>query len=414
MIRMARPVSATRFSPLVIIFGTVFIDLLGFGIIIPLLPFYAETFGATGLVVGLLLASFSLMQFLFAPIWGRISDRIGRRPVILVGLFGSFASYLIFGLARSLTVLFIARMLAGVAGANIPTAQAFIADTTSPENRAKGMGIVGAAFGLGFIFGPAVGGFLSQWGYGIPAFFASALSLANFGAAVFLLPESRQPEARPIERTSAPPGRIEALRRALARPHLPTLLVVYFIVIAAFSGFEATFALFGERRFGFTASTIGYLFALVGIVLSIIQGTLVGRAARSIGESRIVPIAILFLAVGLGLIPLSRTLPLLIMASLLLAIGMGFNSPSIVSLISRLSSADEQGGVLGISQSLASLARVLGPAWGGFTFDRFGIAVPYVVASVAMVLACLLSIIGLRRLRLDQAAPVRNIANVEG
>lgn len=403
-----------RFSPLVIIFGTVFIDLLGFGIIIPLLPFYAETFGATGLVVGLLLASFSLMQFLFAPIWGRISDRIGRRPVILVGLFGSFASYLIFGLARSLTVLFIARMLAGVAGANIPTAQAFIADTTSPENRAKGMGIVGAAFGLGFIFGPAVGGFLSQWGYGVPALFASALSLANFGAAVFLLPESRQPEARSVERTNAPPGRIEALRRALARPHLPTLLVVYFIVIAAFSGFEATFALFGERRFGFTASTIGYLFALVGIVLSIIQGTLVGRAARSIGESRIVPIAILFLAAGLGLIPLSRTLPLLILASLLLAIGMGFNSPSIVSLISRLSSADEQGGVLGISQSLASLARVLGPAWGGFTFDRFGIAVPYVVASVAMAVACLLSVIGLRRLRLDQAAPAGNTANVEG
>jgi DHA1 family tetracycline resistance protein-like MFS transporter len=163
-------------SPLVIVFVTVFIDLLGFGIIIPLLPFYAETFGATALTVGLLSASFSLMQFLFAPIWGRLSDRIGRRPIILLGLFGSFLSYLIFGLAQSLSVLFIARISAGIAGANIPTAQAFIADTTTPENRAKGMGLVGAAFGLGFIFGPAVGGFLSQWGYAAPAFFASALS----------------------------------------------------------------------------------------------------------------------------------------------------------------------------------------------------------------------------------------------
>ena len=276
------------------------------------------------------------------------------------------------------------------------------------------MGIVGAAFGLGFVFGPAVGGFLSQWGYAVPAFFASALSLANFSAAVFLLPESRPAASRPLDRRSVPPGRIEALRRALARPHLPTLLAVYFIVIAAFSGFEATFALFGERRFGFTALTIGYLFALVGVVLSIVQGALVGRAARSIGERRIVPIAILFLAAGLGLIPLSRTLPLLVMASLLLAIGMGFNSPSIVSLISRLSSADEQGGVLGVSQSLASLARVLGPAWGGFTFDRFGIAVPYVLASLAMLLACVLSVIGLRHVRLDRVASLGKIANVEG
>jgi len=411
---MVRSVAATGFSPHVVIFFTVFIDLLGFGIIIPLLPFYAETFGATGLLVGLLSASFSLMQFLFAPVWGRLSDRIGRRPVILIGLFGSFASYLIFGLARSLAVLFLARMCAGIAGANISTAQAFIADTTTPEHRAKGMGLVGAAFGLGFIFGPAVGGFLSQWGYATPAFFASALSLGNFCAAVFLLPESRPIAARRAAQTAAPAGRLEALRRALARPHLPMLLLVYFIVIAAFSGFEATFALFSERRFSFTASTIGYVFAFVGIVLSVIQGTIVGRTVRRVGEHRVVPIAILFLALGLGLIPLSRTVPVLIAACGLLAVGMGFNSPSIVSLISRLSSADEQGGVLGVSQSLASLARVLGPAWGGFTFDRFGIEVPYVLASVVMLIACLLSVIGLRHVRLDHTAPLGNIAKVEG
>jgi multidrug resistance protein len=398
----------------VIVFVTVFIDLLGFGIIIPLLPFYAETFGATALTVGLLSASFSLMQFVFAPIWGRLSDTVGRRPIILLGLFGSFLSYLIFGLAQSLSVLFIARIAAGIAGANIPTAQAFVADTTTPENRAKGMGLVGAAFGLGFIFGPAVGGFLSQWGYAAPAFFASALALANFCAALFLLPESRTPEARRAELTTVPQGRIEALRRALARPHLPTLLLVYFIVVAAFSGFEATFALFSERRFGFTAATIGYMFAFVGLVLAIVQGTLVGRAARRLTERRVVPMAILLLAAGLGFIALSRTVFFLTAASGLIAVGMGFNNPSLVSLISRLSSQDEQGGVLGVSQSLASLARVFGPAWGGFVFDRFGISIPFLVASGLMFLAFVLSVLGLRHVHLSRPVPVHSVADVAG
>jgi multidrug resistance protein len=366
------------------------------------------------LTVGLLSASFSLMQFVFAPIWGRLSDTVGRRPIILLGLFGSFLSYLIFGLAQSLSVLFIARIAAGIAGANIPTAQAFVADTTTPENRAKGMGLVGAAFGLGFIFGPAVGGFLSQWGYAAPAFFASALALANFCAALFLLPESRTPEARRAELTTVPQGRIEALRRALARPHLPTLLLVYFIVVVAFSGFEATFALFSERRFGFTAATIGYMFAFVGLVLAIVQGTLVGRAARRLTERRVVPMAILLLAAGLGFIALSRTVFFLTAASGLIAVGMGFNNPSLVSLISRLSSQDEQGGVLGVSQSLASLARVFGPAWGGFVFDRFGISIPFLVASGLMFLAFVLSVLGLRHVHLSRPVPVHSVADVAG
>jgi multidrug resistance protein len=386
-------------SPLLIIFLTVFIDLLGFGIIIPLLPFYAETFGASALTVGLLSTSYSLMQFLFAPLWGRLSDRVGRRPVILIGLFGSFISYLLFGLADSLPVLFAARLCAGVAGANIPTAQAFIADTTTPENRAKGMGLVGAAFGLGFVFGPAIGGFFSQWGYAMPAFFASALSLANFTAGCFLLPESRTPAAdAEIVRRS----RIESLRLALTRPFLPLLLTIYFIVVAAFSSFEATFALFSERQFDFTAATIGYVFAFVGVVLSVVQGGLVGRAARTIGERRLVPIAIFIIGVGLATIAASQSVQLLVAGCGVLAVGMGFNSPSMVSLISRLSGRDDQGGVLGVSQSLASLARVIGPAWGGFLFDRFGIRSPFVWASIVMMIAFGISVAGLRRLSSDR------------
>ena len=359
--------------PLVIIFVTVFIDLLGFGIIIPLLPFYAETFGASALVVGLLSTSFSLMQFLFAPVWGRLSDIFGRRPIILAGLLGSAVSYLAFGLAASLTMLFAARILAGIAGANIPTAQAFIADSTTPENRAKGMGLVGAAFGLGFIFGPAIGGFLSHWGYAAPAFFAATLSLANFSAALFFLPESLPPERRGAK---AREGRVTAFRRAWLRPNLALVLTVSFLVMTAFASFESMFALFVESRFGFGATTIGYLFAWVGIVLALVQGVLVGRVVPRVGEHRLVPAAIFVMVLALAGIASAPTVVLLMAAMGLLAMGMGFNSPSMLSVVSRLADSTDQGSTLGVSQALASLARIVGPIWGDSCSTISGTACP--------------------------------------
>jgi MFS transporter, DHA1 family, tetracycline resistance protein len=383
-------------SPLLVIFITVFIDLIGFGIIIPLLPFYAETFGASALVVGMLSTSFSLMQFLFAPFWGRLSDVIGRRPVILLGLLGSCLSYLAFAFATSLPMLFLARSLAGIAGANIPTAQAFIADSTEPENRARGMGLVGAAFGLGFIFGPAIGGFLSRWGYAAPALFASALSFANFVAAYWLLPESRPSHAR----TAAPRvGRLDAFRRAIRQPGLGWVLLVMFLVMTAFSAFEATFALYSEERFGFTASTIGYVFAWVGVVLATVQGLLVGRVARRVGEHRIAPVAILILAVALCLVALSWSPLMLAMACGLLAVGMGFHSPSMLSVVSQMADPHDQGSMLGLTQSLASLARIIGPLWGGWVFDRFGIDVPLFSAAGLMLVACVMSVLVFSRYR---------------
>lgn len=382
-------------SPLVIIFLTVFIDLLGFGIIIPLLPFYAERFGGSAQTVAMLSASFSLMQFVFMPIWGRLSDRVGRRPILLLGLFGSFGSYLLFGLAGSLPLLFVSRMFAGVAGATVSTAQAFIADTTTAENRAKGMGLVGAAFGLGFIFGPAIGGLLSRWGHAVPPLFAAGLSLVNFIAAWFYLPESRPAHVPVTDRVAG--SRLAAFERALTRPMLPVLLLVYFLVVAAFSGFETTFALFSEKRFGFTEETIGYLFAYVGLVLSIVQGGLLGRVVPRVGEARLVPIAIVVMGLGLALIPMSHTLGMLFLANGVLALGMGFNSPSLVSLISQHSDPEDQGGILGVSQSLGSLARIAGPAWGGFLFDHYGIAMPYVSSAVVMLVAAVVAGVGLRR-----------------
>jgi len=382
-----------KLSPLIIVFVTVFIDLLGFGIIIPLLPFYAESFGATAVTVGLLATSFSLMQFIFAPVWGRLSDRVGRRPIILLGLLGSCLSYLGFGMATTLTSLFIARIFAGIAGANIPTAQAVVADLTTPENRAKGMGLVGAAFGLGFIFGPAIGGFLSQYGYSVPAYFASGLSLANFAAAWFLLPETLKPEHRATERV----GRIDALRSALARPHLPLLLAIGFLIVAAFSAYESTFALFAERAHGFDASSIGYFFAFVGIILVIVQGFLVGRVVKTIGEHHIVPASLAIVAVGLLMIPATRSVSALLVANGVMAVGMGFNNPSLMSLVSRYSAAEDQGGVLGLTQSLNSLARIVGPLWGGFAFDHLGIGMPYITSAAVMGAAALLALHALWR-----------------
>ncbi len=387
-------------NPTTIIFLTVFIDLLGFGIIIPLMPFYAETFGADAFKVGLLNTSFSLMQFLFAPFWGRLSDRVGRRPVILIGLFGSFVAYLLFGLAQSLSLLFAARIAAGIAGANIPTAQAYMADVTTPENRAKGMGLVGAAFGLGFIFGPAIGGFLSQWGYQAPSFFASGLSLANFVAAWFLLPESRPVHTEERRRVS----RLAALREALGRPRLPELLLIYFVVITAFSSFELNFSLYSERRFGFTSTTIGYVFAFIGVILSIVQGVLVGRVVPRFGEHRVVPAAIAILCAGMALIPLAGTTAVLLVACAILSVGMGFHSPSITSAISRMSGANEQGGILGLAQAAASLGRIVGPAWGGFLYDRLGITSPFYAAAVFLGLALLLSLATVARAPLARQA----------
>lgn len=378
-------------SPLVIIFVTVFIDLLGFGIIIPLLPFCAESFGASAFAIGLLGTSFSLMQFLFSPIWGRWSDRIGRKPIILIGLLGSCLSYVTMALATSLALLFIARIVGGIAGANIPTAQAYIADITTQEDRARGMGLVGAAFGLGFIFGPALGGLLSRVSPETPMWFAAALCFVNFVAAWFLLPESRA--ANTTARTL---GRLEAFRHAMGNRTLLLILGLYFVVTMAFSAFEATFALFTEARFGYTAASIGLLFTFIGFIIAVIQGVLIARVVKLVGERTIIPIAIAAIAVSIGLLPFVWSVPTLLIALGLLAMGMGFNNPSLSSMVSKLSHEDDQGGTLGLASSLASLGRVVGPAWGGYLYDVFGMTTPYLSAAGVMFVACVVSYAGLR------------------
>jgi multidrug resistance protein len=381
-------------SPLAIIFVTVFLDLLGFGIIIPLLPFYAQSYGAGALTIGLLGTVFSLMQFVVAPLAGRLSDRIGRRPVIIYGLLASAIAYAALALADSLVLIFAARILGGIAGGNIPAAQAYIADVTTPENRAKGMGVIGAAFGLGFVFGPAIGGVLTRFGPSAPMWCAGALCLLNCLAATVMLPESRHGSP-----TTVSVGRLDLFRRARRHPGLVRLLLVFFMVSAAFSGFEATFALFTERRFGFTAETIGYVFAFIGLILATVNGVLVGRVVPRLGERRTVPLALSAIAVGLLMIPMAPSVSALFAVCGTIALGMGFNNPALTSMVSRLSDPGEQGGMLGLAQSLAALGRIAGPAWGGFLFDHLGMTIPYLSAGAIMVLALLLAVSGVRRAR---------------
>jgi len=375
-----------------ILFLIVFVDLVGFGLIIPLLPFYAERFGASPQLVTLLLAIFSLMSMLAAPLWGRLSDRIGRRPVLMTSMAAAVLAYLWLGFAGELWMLFAARAFAGICAGNIAAAQAYIADVTPPEKRARGMGMIGAAFGLGFIIGPALGGIvagddLATADLTTPGLIAAGLSAVAFFGVVLLLPESL-PAAVKARRARS---RIAALYSAFGRPVLGRLLAVFFLVILAFAGMEATFALWAMREYGWGPAQIGYVFTYVGLLSAVMQGGLIGPLTRRFGEERLMQSGLALIALGLLLLPVAGTLPPLIVAVTALSIGMGAMQPSLNSLISRRAGAEEQGEVMGVAQSVGSLARVLGPIIAGTLFEAFGRNSPFLWGAVLVAAALLLS-----------------------
>jgi DHA1 family tetracycline resistance protein-like MFS transporter len=368
-----------------ILFFIVFIDLLGFGIIIPQLPFYGVHFGASPAAVTLLMSCYSLAQFFMSPVLGRLSDRIGRRPVLLVSMACSCLAYLWLGFASTLWMLFAARLMAGAGAGNISAAQAYVTDVTSPEARAKGMGMIGAAFGLGFTLGPWLGGVVAgadptPADLQRPAFLAAGLSALAFILVIAILKESL-----PRAGVPARANRWELARSSMHRPMLRLLILLFFAITAAFAGMETTFALWTKDAFGWGPKQVGWLFFFVGCVLIVVQGALIGPLSRRLGEARLVLIGSAAIALGLATVTLAANLPVLLFASACLALGMGLLNPSINSLISRQAGAEERGGVMGVAQSGASLARVVGPAVAGPLFELLGRNAPYYAGALVMV-----------------------------
>ncbi len=421
-----------RTSRLAILFVTVLVDMVGFGIVLPLLPYYAEEFGASPFQVTLLIASFSAMQFVAVPIWGRVSDRLGRRPFIIAGLFASAVSYLIFGLAESLAALFFSRIAAGAAGGTISVAQAYVADTTEPENRAHGLGMLGAASGLGILIGPAIGGWFSGFGYAVPGFIAAGLCVTNGVAALFFLPESRDPDLKAsgapgIEGGRAPEGGASegaASEGVVAGPQAATLrswigtltsfpfgllLGVYFLAIMSFTAMTAVLALYAERAHGMDALDMGIIFATAGGTTVVVRGLIVGWLARRVGERWIVRAGTVVLAGSLAAIPLIPGPALMFAIVPFWALATGLTFPSLASLVSQGTDSASQGSILGGQQVVGGVGRVLGPVWAGVLFERIGISVPFLVgASLVTVAAVLATRIPppRRRSTLDDEAPL--------
>jgi DHA1 family tetracycline resistance protein-like MFS transporter len=366
-------------SPLLPIFLIVFIDLLGFGLILPLLPFYAESFGASELTVGLLLASYSLMQLIGAPVLGRLSDRYGRRPILLISQFGTFVGFLMLGFANGLALLFVSRVVDGISGGNISTAQAYIADVSDEKNRARNFGLIGAAFGLGFIMGPAIGGFLSQYGYQVPAFFAAGLSALAMTLTFFMLHE---PERKTNARREFS---LQALRRAFAHPTIGLLLAMVFTFGLAFAMFQTSFALFAAARFGFDVQQTALVLTYVGVLSVVMQLVVVKRVVKRLGENRSIVVTMSALALGLVLMAAVQNPLALIVVMPILSFGGGVTTPVLTSLISKSVDRAEVGGMLGISTSVDSMSRVVAPILGNALL-AFGTALPSIVGAAILLI----------------------------
>jgi predicted MFS family arabinose efflux permease len=372
-------------SALGILFVVVFVDLLGFGMVIPVMPLYAKQLGASEAWTGLLSTGYSAMQFLFAPLWGRLSDRLGRRPVLLVSIFMTAAAFLLYGLAGTFAMLLVSRLFAGAATANIAIARAFVADVTTAEDRAKGMGIIGAAFGLGFVLGPAIGSALSHVSLAWPGFAAAALALVNGVAAFFVLPE---PEERQV-REAAAQDRFHAFFREMGRPGIRRVIVIYFLVVLAFSAMEATYAFLVKERYALSDRSVGLLFAYIGVIVVVVQGGLIGRLTRRYGEKALLVAGLALQAVALCALPFAGSVGGLLAATAPLALGSGLSQPSLSSLLSRFARADEQGGTLGIGESAAAFGRIIGPESGTWTYGRWSPAFPYLAGGAIMAVAAL-------------------------
>jgi DHA1 family tetracycline resistance protein-like MFS transporter len=372
--------------PLLVIFLTIFVNLVGFGIIVPLLPFYAETFGASPLVVGLLFGVFSLCQLIASPILGDLSDRYGRRPILIVSLIGTAVSFVMLALAHSITMLFIARIVDGLSGGNISTARAYVADVTEPKDRSRAFGLIGAAFGLGFIFGPAISALLAPISYTAPIWAAAALTLVATAMAWIWLPET-------VHRAHAGTGMpFRNVMAMMGRPSLRRVLAMDFAYWFAFAIFQTTFGLFVAARFGFDAPRTASFFAAFAVLGAIVQGIFIRAIVRRFGDKTTFRLGLVCAAVGLVAATLTHTVTLFAVSLIPLALGIGFGHPTMSSLISRAAGKEEQGRVQGAASAVESLGRTIGPVWGSASLQRFGEASPYISAAGFLIMTLVLSV----------------------
>lgn len=364
----------------------VFIDLLGFSLILPLLPYYAETFNASEFVTGLLIASYALMQLIGAPILGRFSDRYGRRPVLLVSVFGTFLGFILLGVANTLWMLFAARILDGITGGNLSVAQAYISDVTDAKNRAKGLGLIGAAFGVGFIIGPVTGGVLSQYGYNIPAFVAAGLALLNFVLIYAWLPESLTKEKREQlgeqKKTSIS---LDALITALKRPFTGSLLITRFFFSLAFAIFQTIFALYALAKFSLSARDTGFVLTYVGVLAAFVQGFLVGRLVNRFREDHLITFSAALMTVSLFGWALAPSVFWLLLILAPTAISGGILNTLLSSTLTKAVTPQEIGGILGISASVESSTRIIAPILGGALLEKVGTWSPGAFGAIVMV-----------------------------
>jgi MFS family permease len=380
------------------LFLTVFIDLMGFGIVVPILAFCAKEYGASGLTLGLILGSFSLMQFLFSPVWGRLSDRVGRKPVLLVSLFGSVLGFCTFALARNVAMLFASRIVSGIAAASISTAQAYVADTTDDARRSQGMAMIGMAFGLGLVLGPPIGGILAGFGTTLgvapnllPGAAAALLSVVAIVMTVFALPESRKPERAP------PGGRAwlldnESWRIFFGLRGLRLAGGALAVLMFTLASIAPILVLVGRDRYGLTARQVGYLFGLMGVMVVLLQAVAVERVTRRLGDVGAGMVGAASLMAGLLLVPLTQARSVLVLATCLMGVGQGLCNPALSAYISKVAPPTHRGGILGVSSSLNSLARVIGPALAGLAYDAFHAAGASFSQAAVVSLALLLSI----------------------
>ena len=371
---------------LLTIFVIVFVDLLGFSLILPLLPYYAETFGANPTVTGFLVASYALAQLLGAPLLGRLSDRIGRRPVLLVSIFGTFLGFILLGAARSLWVLFAARIIDGLTGGNISVAQAYITDVSDEKNRAKALGMIGAAFGLGFIIGPAVGGLLSTWGYNVPAFAAAALSLVNLTLVFFFLPESLSPARRAMLALRPRPSfTLEALWCALSRPRVGPLLHTRLFFALASATFQTVFTLYAQYKLGLNARTTGLVLAYVGVLAVIVQGGAIGWMTKRYSDKQLILTSTVVMTLSLAAWAFVPNLWMLLLVLAPLSAANGTLNTVLNSALTKSVYPEEVGGTLGLAASIESLSRVVAPSVGGVLLQNVGTWAPGIFSALVMV-----------------------------